>query len=301
MRLPSISLTVFLTLAVLALPMDARAQATTTELTGTVLDATGGVLPGALVTARHIDTGLHRTATVGPDGRYVMAGLPLGEWEIRVELSSFRPMIRRGVDLVIGQTSVVDARLEAGAPDETIDVTAEAPLVQTRSGELSYLVGEAAIRDLPLNGRNYTDLALLQPGVVAYPHRDGGSVVAHGLAMSINGQDPRSNVYLLDGTLLNDFTNGPAGSAAGTSLGTETVREFRVETNAYGAEFGRNAGGQIHVITKSGSNQLHGSAYEFHRNDALDARNFFDLPGAKPDFRRNQYGVTLGGPLRRDR
>src|SRR5688572_32804098 len=142
MRLPSISLTVFLTLAVLALPMDARAQATTTELTGTVLDATGGVLPGALVTARHIDTGLHRTATVGPDGRYIMAGLPLGEWEIRVELSGFRPMVRRGVDLVVGQTSVVDASLDPGAPDEAITVTAEAPLVQTRSE-----IGRASCRE----------------------------------------------------------------------------------------------------------------------------------------------------------
>jgi hypothetical protein len=119
--------------------------------------------------------------------------------------------------------------------------------------------------------------------------------------MSVNGQDPRSNVYLLDGTLLNDMTNGPAGSAAGTALGMETVREFRVETNAYGAEYGRNSGGQISVITKSGTNEFAGSAYEFHRNDALDAPNFFDPPGQQPDFRRNQFGGTLGGPLQVDR
>jgi len=300
MRVTSISWAALLGIAAFALPPSADAQATTTELTGTVQDSSGGVLPGALVTARHIDTGLNRTATAGADGRYVMAGLPLGEWEIRVELSGFRPMVRRGVDLVIGQTSVVDARLDPGAPDEAITVTAEAPLVQTRSGELSYLVGEDAIRDLPLNGRNYTDLALLQPGVVAFPHRDGGSVVAHGLGMSINGQDPRSNVYLLDGTPLNDFTNGPAGSAAGTALGTETIREFRVEANAYGAEFGRNSGGQIHAVTKSGTNERHGSGYLYHRNDALDARNYFD-PADKPDFRRYQFGATLGGPIRHDR
>ena len=172
--------------------------------------------------------------------------------------------------------------------------------MRTRSGELSYLVAEEAVHDLPLNGRNFTDLALLQPGVLAFPHRDGGSVVAHGLGTSINGQDPRSIRYLLDGTLMNDFTNGPAGSAAGTALGTETVREFRVESNAYGAEFGRNSGGQIHVITKSGSNAFRGSAYEYLRNDALDARNFFD-PKEKPDFTRNQFGFTLGGPIRKDR
>ena len=299
MRLTSISCGALVALT-FALPPSLRAQSTTTELTGTVRDSSGGVLPGALVTARHIDTGLNRTATAGPDGRYVIAGLPLGEWEIRVELSGFRPMVRRGVDLVVGQTSVVDASLDPGAPDEAITVTAEAPLIQSRSGELSYLVGEDVIRDLPLNGRNYTDLALLQPGVVGYPHRDGGSVVAHGLGMSINGQDPRSNVYLLDGTPLNDFTNGPAGSAAGTALGTETIREFRVEANAYGAEFGRNSGGQIHAVTKSGTNERHGSGYLYHRNDALDARNYFDT-GEKPDFTRYQFGATYGGPIRHDR
>jgi len=161
-------------------------------------------------------------------------------------------------------------------------------------------VGSAAIEQLPLNGRNYTDLALMQPGVLAYPHRDGGSVVAHGLGMSVNGQDPRSNVYLLDGTLQNDFTNGPAGSAAGTALGTETIREFRVESNAYSAEFGRNSGGQINVLTKSGTNDFGGSAYLFHRNDALDARGYFDV-GEKPDFHRNQFGATFGGPLQENR
>ena len=173
-------------------------------------------------------------------------------------------------------------------------------LVNTESAELSYLVSERLIRDLPLNGRNYTDLALLQPGVVAYTHRDGGSVVAHGLATSINGQDPRSNVYLLDGTPQNDFTNGPAGSAAGTALGVETIREFRVEANSYGAEFGRNFGGQINAVSKSGTNSFHGSLYEFHRNDNLDARNFFD-GSQKPEFKRNQFGGSFGGPIKPDR
>ena len=129
-----------------------------------------------------------------------------------------------------------------------------------------------------------------------FVQRDGGSVVAHGKGLSVNGQDPRSNVYLLDGTLLNDFTNGPAGSAASTALGTDTIREFKVETNAYGAEFGRNYGGQINVLTKSGTNQLRGTAFEFHRNDSFDSRNFFDQD-EKPDFERNQLGGTVGGAL----
>ena len=277
------------------------AQATTTAITGTVRDASRAVVAGALVTARHLPTGLVRTAPSQADGRYVLPALPVGAYELRVETAGFRPLVRRGVTLAVGEPAVVDLVLEVGGFDQEVTVTAEAPNVRTGSAELSYLVGERAIQDLPLNGRNYTDLAYLQPGVIAYTHRDTGSVVAHGVGMSVNGQDPRSNTYLLDGTLLNDFTNGPAGSAAGTTLGTETVREFRVETNSYSAEFGRNSGGQIHVITKSGGNDVHGSLYEFHRNDALDARNFFDPPDAKPDFRRNQYGATVGGPLRRDR
>ena len=230
----------------------------------------------------------------------MIAGLPPGEYELRAELTSFKPHVRRALQLTVGQALVLNVTLEVGGLSEEVTVTGNTPLVNSSSAELSYLVGSDAIDALPLNGRNYTDLALLQPGVLAYPHRDGGSVVAHGLGMSVNGQDPRSNVYLLDGTLQNDFTNGPAGSAAGTALGTETVREFRVESNAYGAEFGRNSGGQINVLTKSGANSVDGSAYEYHRNDVFDARNYFDTD-EQPDFHRNQFGATIGGPIARDR
>jgi hypothetical protein len=278
----------------------AAAAQTTGSMTGTVQDGSGGVLPGAVVSARHLETGSVRSTVTGGEGRFVLAGLQTGTYEIRAELSGFRPLVRRGVDLTVGQAAVVNLTLEIGAVDEVVTVSGQASLIDTRSSELSYLVGETAIERLPLNGRNYTDLAMLQPGVTPFRHRDGGSVVAHGLGMSINGQDPRSNVYLLDGTLQNDFTNSPAGSAAGTALGMDTIREFRVEVNAYSAEFGRNSGGQINVITKSGSNDLRGSVFEYHRNDAFDARNFFD--GAhKPDFWRHQFGGTAGGPLQRDR
>jgi hypothetical protein len=272
------------------------AAQTAGSIGGTVVDANGGALPGVTVTVTNTDTSLVRSAVSGAEGRFVIPSLPPGPYDFRAELSGFRAHVRRGVQLSVAQQLVLNITLAVGGVDEEITVTADTSLVNVASHELSYLVGSEAIEQLPLNGRNYTDLALMQPGVLAYPHRDGGSVVAHGLGMSVNGQDPRSNVYLLDGTLQNDFTNGPAGSAAGTSLGTETVREFRVESNAYSAEFGRNSGGQINVLTKSGTNEFNGSAYEFHRNDALDARNFFDV-GEKPDFRRNQFGATLGGPL----
>jgi hypothetical protein len=273
---------------------------TSATISGTVDDPNRSVLPGVTVTIRNVDTSLARSVTTSAEGRYVIAGLQPGSYELRAELPSFKPHVRRGVQLTIAQALVLNITLEVGGLSEEVTVTGDTSLVNTSSAELSYLVGSEAIGQLPLNGRNYTDLALMQPGVLAYPHRDGGSVVAHGLGMSVNGQDPRSNVYLLDGTLQNDFTNGPAGSAAGTALGTETIREFRVESNAYSAEFGRNSGGQINVLTKSGANTVDGSVFEFHRNDALDSRNYFDT-GKQPDFRRNQFGATLGGPIARDR
>ena len=284
-------------LLVAATPAAAQTAGT---LVGTVAQPGAGPLPGTSVTARQAETGFTRTATTDASGRYALPALPAGTYEVRAEIAGFKPLIRRNVVLTVSETRAVDFSLAPGdlaVSDAVVEVEAKAPLVNTESPELSYLVSGKALETLPLNGRNYTDLALLQPGVVAFPHRDGGSVVAHGLGMSVNGQDPQSNVYLLDGTLQNDFTNGPAGSAAGTALGLEGVREFRVETNAYGAEFGRNAGGQVTVVTRSGTNNLGGSAYEFHRNEALDARNFFD-GDEKPAFTRNQYGGSLGGPLR---
>jgi Carboxypeptidase regulatory-like domain/TonB dependent receptor len=274
---------------------------TTSRIAGTVQDQAGALLAGAEVTAKNLETNLTRTAVSDAEGRYTFPEMRVGRYEVRAEKSGFKPAVATDINLTIGETAVINLSLEL-VIRETVEVTGQELQVNTTSAELSYLVGERAIRELPLNGRNYTDLALLQPGVTAYQQRDGGSVVAHGLGMTINGQDIRSNVYLLDGTLLNDFTNGPAGSAADTVLGTETIREFRVEANSYSAEFGRNYGGQINAISKSGTNQYHGSLYYFLRNDNLDARNFFDRePVGKPEFKRNQFGGTIGGPINRDK
>ncbi|CAN5709926.1 TonB-dependent receptor [soil metagenome] len=273
---------------------------TAATVSGTVHDASNAVLPGVTVTARSGETGLVRTAVTGPEGRFVIAQLSPGTYEIRAELAGFNPHVRPDVRLAVAQALALNITLQVGDLTFIDVVTAEIPTVNTTSSDMSYLVTSEQIEQIPLNGRNYTDLAMLQPGVNAFPHRDGGSVVAHGLGMSINGQDPRSNVYLLDGTLTNDFTNGPAGSAAGTALGLDTIREFRVQSNAYSAEFGRNSGGQINVLTKSGTNRLAGSAFEYHRNDVMDAKNYFDTEG-KPDFHRNQFGFTVGGPIATDR
>ncbi|MFL6231475.1 MAG: TonB-dependent receptor domain-containing protein [Pyrinomonadaceae bacterium] len=278
----------------------ASAQQTDATLTGTVKDRNGGAVVGAEVKARNLETSFTRTAVSGDEGLFTFPGMPVGRYEIHAEKVGFNTYKFPEIRLAIGEAATLNIVMDVAVLDETVTVSEDSAPINTETHELSYLVTERSIRELPLNGRNYTDLALLQPGVIAFPLRDGGSVVAHGLGISVNGQDPRSNVYLIDGTPQNDFTNGPAGSAASTSLGVEAIREFRVEANSYDATFGRSSGGQINAISKSGSNDWHGSLYEFHRNDALDARNFFD--GAqKPNFRRNQFGGSIGGPVRRDK
>lgn len=278
----------------------AHAQQTTGALTGDIKDASGASVPGAQVTAKSLETGLTLISTSNDEGRFIFPSLPVGAYEIRAEQSGFRRYEYERINITVAETATLDIVMDVAGLDVLVTVASDTELVNTQTSELSYLVGERAIKELPLNGRNYTDLAFLQPGVIAYPSRDGGSVVAHGTAASINGQDPRSNVYLLDGTTQNDFTNGPAGSAASTSLGIETIREFRVEVNAYSAEYGRNAGGQINIVSKSGTNEFHGSVYEYHRNDNLDARNFFD-GSKKPEFKRNQFGGSIGGPIKQDK
>jgi hypothetical protein len=285
-------------IACLCSAVGASAQ-TSASLAGSVVDVTGGALQAVVINARNTETGIARETTTDVNGRFVLAGLPVGEYEVRATLPGFRPLARTGILLTVGEQASLQLTMQVGAA-EVVTVAAGTSPVNTRTSELSYLVDRRTIEQIPINGRNFTDLMSLQPSVTPFPHRDNGSVVAHGLAMSVNGQDPRANVYLLDGTLLNDFTNGPAGSAAGTALGMETVREFRLESNSYSAEFGRNIGGQVNAITKSGTNRVAGSAFEYHRNDALDARNYFDV-GDKPPFTRNQYGGTLGGPIARDR
>jgi hypothetical protein len=288
-----------LAIGLLLLGASPAAAQTSATLAGRVEDTNGHVLPGVTVTATHVDTSAVRTLVTDAGGRFTFSGLPAGEYRLRAEIAGFRPLVRTGVRLTVAQEASITLAMALGVLEE-ITVAAGATPIETRSGALTFLVDERSIEQVPINGRNFTDLIALQPNVSTFPHRDNGSVVAHGLAMSVNGQDPRTNVYLLDGTLLNDFTNGPAGSAASTALGMETVREFRVEANSYTAEFGRNVGGQVNAITKSGTNRLSGSMFEFHRNDTLDTRNYFDA-GEKPPFHRNQFGGVVGGPLRRNR
>ena len=274
-------------------------QATGGSISGTVRDQSGAAVPEATITARHLATGTVRTTTSGGTGTYRLPALIPGEYEIRVERTGFRPEVATGLNLTIGQEAVFNATLQVGAVAEAISVVAEAPIIETTSGSLSGVVEEKQIQDLPLNGRNITELALLEPGVNRYQGARPGAGV-NGILFSSQGAPIRSNLYLLDGTIMNDRVGGGFASAGDRTLGSEGIREFRLVTNTMSAEFGMHMGSVMQAATKSGTNEIHGSVFEFLRNDNLDARQFFDV-GEPPEFKRNQFGASFGGPILRDK
>src|SRR6059036_616012 len=269
---------------------------------GTISDATGAVLPGASVNVKHSATGSSVELVTDERGRYLAPVLQPGEYEIQASLPGFQTVSRRGIRLAVGQNAVVDIKLEVGQVTNQIEVVADANPINLTSAALSGLVNDKQIRDLPLNGRSFQQLALLQTGVNAALAAGNDVVGGRTPKISINGARPEQNNFLLDGTDINNVYNKTPGSSAGVLLGVEAVLEFQVLTNSYSAEFGRSSGGVINAVTRSGVNEYHGSLFEFHRNSALDARNFFDPPSRdKPDFTRNQFGATLGGPIERDK
>src|SRR5687768_702114 len=294
--------TSFFLMLVLSVATAASAQLVGGAIHGTVKDAQGAVLPGAAIVVRNVATGVTHEQTTDPSGHYQVLALPPGEYDVSVSIAGFRSVAHRGIRLTVGQTAVIDTTLELGVISETIEVRGDAVTVNLASGAVAGLVGEREIRDLPLNGRSFQQLALMQPGVQAALAAGNDVVGGRTPKISINGTRPEMNSFLLDGTDINNVYNKTPGSAAGVLLGVEAVLEFQVLTNAYSAEFGRSAGGVFNAVTRSGANRYTGSVFEFHRNSALDARNFFDPPSLpKPDFTRHQFGAVLGGPLQRDR
>ena len=272
------------------------------SLHGLITDPSGAAVPGAHVVVLNAATGATEALTTDDGGRYGVPILPPGEYEIRVTAHGFRPIARRGAQLALGQTLVVDLALEVGSLEATVTVTADPPRVNLSNGSVSGLVDDRQIRDLPLNGRSFQQLALLQPGVTSALAAGNDVVGGRAPKISINGARPEQNSFLLDGTDINNVYNKTPGSVAGVLLGVDAVLEFQVLTNAYSAEFGKAAGGVINAVTRSGTNHLHGSAFAFRRDSTLDAKNYFDpkdKPG--PPFRRNQFGGVAGGPLRTDR
>ena len=286
----------------------AYAQQTTGVLRGNVTDETGGVLPGVDITARNRDTGITRVGISDDEGRYRLSQLALGTYSVTAELAGFQAGVVQGITLSIVRDSVVNITLRVGAISEQVIVTAEGSLVDTSSASVGTLVDSQTITDLPLNGRDFIQLAALQEGVVTPTTAIGGRTGDTGLKMTIGGTRPNQNAILLDGTDIKNYYGNTPGGLARALLGVETVREFQVITNAYGAEYGRFTGGVISAVSKSGTNQFHGSLFEYHRNSALDARNFFDrddknpLERSKPPgFIKNQFGFSIGGPIVKDR
>src|SRR5437773_4287681 len=298
-------LVVVLCVSVLAFGKLAISQLPTATILGEIKDSTGAVIPGASITAKNVETGLTRTGMSAEDGLYRFSALPVGSYEVKVELPGFRSEVRSGLTLTVSQEAVVNFALQVGALDQTVVVTEEAPLVNTTSGTLGGLVDERKVAELPLNGRNFIDLTLLQPGITQ--HRNIGVAASTvGLWFSSNGAPLRSNNYLLDGAIMTNLTNGTSASQDGSTLGIEGVREYRVITNSFSAEYGITMGSQVTMVTKGGTNTLHGSLFEYFRNSALDARNFFDYRTAAsnrrlPAFTRNQFGGSIGGPIKKDK
>src|SRR5919202_446599 len=272
------------------------AQGTSATLSGTVTDPQGAVVPAATLTIINIDTGQQRQVQSNDAGFYRAVGLSPGNYEVKVERQGFNAEIQRGLKLTVAEDAVANITLSVGSVQESVVVNSRNDAqVETANATLSGLVDERKIRDLPLNGRDMAQLILLQPGVVNSRASTQSANTGRGTRFSVSGARPSQNLFQLDGTTINDALNNTPGSAQGLLVGVETVKEFRVLTNAYSAEYGRAAGGVFLAVTKSGANNFSGSLFEFLRNDALDARNFFDRQ--KPEFRRNQFGFTLGGPI----
>lgn len=276
-----------------------EAQLPTGTILGTVEDQTGAVVPDVTVTVTHTETGVSRITRTANNGSYRFVALPVGSYTVRGEKTGFQTVVQSGLRLTVGEEAVLHFQLQVGAVTESVSVTAEAPIVNTTSGTLSSLVSQERISDLPLNGRNFDVLTFSQAGIAAARNisREG---TLDGTQFSAGGAPIRSNTFLLDGTVMNNITNSGAASANENTLGVESIREYRVLMNSYTAEYGMSMGAQVSIVTKSGTNELHGSLFEYLRNSALDARNWTDIPD-KSSLRRNSFGGSLGGPIVRDR
>ena len=272
---------------------------------GTLSDATGSAIAGGTVRIKNLETGSLRILSTDDSGRYEAPALPVGAYDVSAEKSGFQPA-RAKLDLALGQRASVDLVLAVAELQQSVQVQETAISADVTTMETSGLVGERQVKDLPLNGRSYDQLLTLNPGVVNYSSQRAGSVGTNnsvvGNMFSASGRRPQENLYVLNGvefTSASEINNTPGG-VSGQLLGVDAVREFSVVKDTYGAEYGKRPGAQINIVTASGSNGVHGSAYEFLRNSSLDARNFFDH-GDIPQFQRNMFGASLGGPLKKDK
>jgi Carboxypeptidase regulatory-like domain len=283
----------------------ARAQVDA-SLAGTVRDATGAGIAGATIHIESLETGKQRELHTDDAGRFRALALPVGQYNLTVDKAGFRSEHRTGLVLVVGEDKELDLSLKVGDVRQIVEVSAEPVGLSATTEDTSGLVGERQVKDLPLNGRSYDQLLTLNPGTVNYTsQRAGGTGTSNsqlGNMFAVSGHRPQENLFLLNGveyTGASEIGNTPGG-VSGQLLGVDAVREFALVKDTYGAEYGKRPGAQVSIVTASGTNQVHGSLYEFVRNSALDARNFFDQANI-PEFERNVFGGSLGGPIRKDK
>jgi len=275
----------------------AFAQNFSAAISGVVRDTTGAVIPGVTVTAKHTESGLTRTVTTNENGNYRMPSLPVGAYEVMAELPGFRPLLRSGIDLAVAQEVVLNLTLEVGTTADQVTVTGEAPLVNATLASTAGLITGEQLKDLPLNGRSFHELMLLNAHTIDNRSNSGGA------SFSVAGKRTENNRWTINGMdYVGDNSTGQFIAPTGISeqlLGVEAIREFNVLGHSYGAEYGKRSGGQVTAVTTSGTNQFHGAGFEYLRNSALDARNYFDEERAT--FKRNQFGGSLGGPIVRNK
>jgi len=281
----------------------ASAQAVNAAISGKVEDPSGAGISGATVTVTSLETGATRTVTTGEAGNFKVLSLPLGPQDVKAEKAGFRTQVRTGIKLEVGQEAVVNLQLQVGDFVQQVTVSEQVPMVNITTSPVSGLVGERAVKDLPLNGRSFDNLITLNPGAINYSSEKSlNTSTSNGNTFAVAGRRPSDNLFLLNGI---EYTGSSQlgvtpGGVSGELLGIDAIREFNVLTDTYPAEYGKRSGAQVMVVTQSGTNVLHGSLFEFLRNSAMDARNFFDQASAPP-FRRNQFGGALGGPLKKNR
>jgi hypothetical protein len=304
-KLALLGITTLVVCLCMAAPL--KAQVVGATLNGTISDPSGGAIAGAQVACTNLATGVTREVVSDSAGFYTLPNLGAGTYTVTTTASGFSTVVRSDFTLTVGESRELNLRMSVGQVTQKVEVTGEAPAIETSSSEISAVVNSTTIVDLPLNGRSWTDLTILQRGVSVISTTSGETATGScnrgcGVQLTINGGRPQQNSYRMDGVSLNDKYNAAPGSqGGGGNLGVDTIQEYSVITDNQSAEYGRTSAGVINAITRSGSNSFHGSAFEFLRNSALDSRNFFDPVAGPPPFRRNQFGGSIGGPIQKDK
>lgn len=285
----------------------AQAQVAGATLSGLITDPNGGAVATATVSIKNVATGVVREVPTNADGFYAVPNLLPGEYEVTVKAAGFSTVVQKGITLTVGAQQALNLTLKVGQVNSTVEVTAAPPDVQTTSSTIGATVDSRTVRELPLNGRDWTSLAALEPGVSNIPNQATTAFSANkgnrgfGNQLSDSGHRANENSYRVNGININDYSNGSPGGASGLNLGVDGIQEFSVLTSDYTAEYGRTSGAVINAITKSGANELHGTAFVFDRDKVFDAKNYFDSPGPIPSFRRVQFGGSGGTAIIKDK